>query len=269
MDNRAIGIFDSGLGGLTVLKAISEIMPNENIIYFGDSKRTPYGSKSKDSIIKFSIQDVKFLLKNNVKAIVIACNTVSSNAINQLREQFDVPFIEVIKPGALYSAKTTKNNIIGVIGTKATIESKAYEKEIKQINSDISVISKSCALLVPLVEEGNEWWNNKITKEIISYYLDDFKKYNIDTLVLGCTHYPLLINAINEVLNNKIILINSAGEVAKETKKVLENSNMLSKMRNGKIVLYTSDSIEKFIPLAKEILKDDNINVSKINIEEF
>jgi len=269
MDNRAIGIFDSGLGGLTVLKEINKIMPNENLIYFGDSKRTPYGSKSKETIIKFSIQDVKFLLTKNVKAIVIACNTVSSNAIIELKKQFDIPFIEVIKPGAAYSKKVTKNNKIGVIGTKATIESKAYEHAIKKENDKIDVFSKSCPLLVPLVEEGHKWWNGKITKEIIKYYLDDFTKKDIDTLVLGCTHYPLLIEAINQIVDNKIVLINSAGEVAKKTKLLLENKKLLCKDKKGTLHLYTSDSVLNFIPLAKEILSDDNINVNQIDIEQF
>jgi len=269
MDKRPIGIFDSGLGGLTVLKAIKKIMPNEDIIYFGDSKRTPYGSKSKETIINYSIQDVKFLLSKNVKAIIIACNTVSSNAIKQLKEKTDIPIIEVIKPGAYISTTITKKKKIGVIATKATINSKAYEYAINKIDKDITVYSKSCPLLVPLVEEGKSWWNNTITKEIIKYYLESLVNEEIDTLVLGCTHYPLLQDAINEVVENKITLINSAGEVAKEALTVLKNLKLLNTSGKGSLKLYTSDRISKFYPLAKDILEDNTIKVDKINIEEY
>ncbi|MBN2851219.1 MAG: glutamate racemase [Clostridia bacterium] len=269
MDKRPIGIFDSGLGGLTVLKEISKIMPEEDLVYFGDSKRTPYGSKSKETIINFSIQDVNFLLSKNIKALVIACNTVSSNAINELKERFDIPIIEVISPGVSLSTRVTKNKRIGVIGTRATVESGAYESSIKSIDKNMTVFSKSCPLFVPLVEEGQLWWNHHITKEIIRFYLDEFIAIDVDTMVLGCTHYPLLIDAINEVLEGRITLINSAGEVAKGASAILEDMNLRNFSHIGETYLYTSDSAEKFIPLAKDILQRSDIHAEKIDIENY
>lgn len=269
MDKRPIGIFDSGLGGLTVLKAVASLLPNEDIVYFGDSKRTPYGSKSKETIINFSKQNVAFLLEKEVKAIVIACNTASSNAIDELKKEFSIPFIEVIKPGSLVGAKVTKNNKIGVIGTKATIESNAYINNITAINKNFSVYQKCCPLLVPFVEEGKLWWNHPITLAIVKNYLDELLLQDIDTLVLGCTHYPLLLETIKKVVLDKVTIVNSAGEVAKTVYKTLETKGLLNKQGSGIISLYTSDSIDKFIPLASEILDNKELIVKKVNIERY
>lgn len=269
MDNRPIGIFDSGLGGLTVLKAVSSLLPNEDIVYFGDSKRTPYGSKSKETITNFSRQDVSFLLSKEVKAIVIACNTASSNATEELTKEFLVPFIEVIKPGSLVGAQVTRNNKVGVIGTKATIESNAYLNNITNINNSISVFQKYCPLLVPLVEEGKLWWNHPITSAIITHYLTELIKQDIDTLVLGCTHYPLLLEVIKKVVGEKITIVNSAGEVAKAVYQTLEDSKLLNNQGKGTISLYTSDSVDKFIPLASEILNNNELFIQTVDIERY
>ncbi len=190
---KPIGVFDSGIGGLTVVKRIANTLPEEDIVYFGDTARVPYGSKSNSTVIEYSIQDARFLMNKNVKVIVAACNTASSIAIEQLRKNFDVPVIGMIEPGAQLAVKETKNKKIGVIGTRATISNKAYSKEIKRLDPQILVFEKACPLFVPLAEEG--WIDHKATYEIAEEYLAELRDLKIDTLVLGCTHYPLLIQS--------------------------------------------------------------------------
>ena len=189
-----IGVFDSGVGGLTVAREIMRHLPNENIVYFGDTARVPYGSKSKDNIIRYSRQIINFLKTKNVKAIVIACNTASALALDVVREDFDVPIIGVVEPGARAALEATKSKKIGVIGTEATIRSAMYEKIFKGFDGDATVVGKACPLFVPLVEEG--FAKHKVTEEIIDYYLASFMDTDIDSLILGCTHYPLLRSRI-------------------------------------------------------------------------
>ncbi len=193
-NTAAIGVFDSGVGGLTVHREIMRQLPNENVVYFGDTARVPYGSKSKNNIIRFSRQIIRFLKTKNVKAIVIACNTASALALETVKEEFDIPIIGVIVPGARAAVRETKNGQIGVLGTEATIKSETYTKEIRKLMPEAEVIGKPCPLFVPLVEEG--FAKHKITEEVIDIYLSDMRKSEIDTLILGCTHYPLLRSRI-------------------------------------------------------------------------
>lgn len=270
MDNRPIGIFDSGLGGLTVLKEIMKLMPEESMVYFGDSGRTPYGTKSKETVIKYTLQNIRFLMNQDIKMIVIACNTVSAYSLEVVRNNFDIPIIEVIRPGAIAGIKNTKNKKIGVIGTTATINSRAYEKAISSIDNSIKVISKACPLFVPLVEEGPKWWEHDITYRIALEYLSPLKQADIDTLVLGCTHYPLLQKIISRVMGDEVKLVSSALEVAKVTKYIIEENNIARDPNIGSVYrYYTSDSVDKFEPLCSAILNRKITCAERADIEKY
>lgn len=270
MDNRSIGIFDSGLGGLTVLKEIMELMPGESLVYFGDNGRAPYGTKSKDTVIKYTLQDIRFLLNHDIKMIVIACNTASALSLDIIRENVTIPVIEVIEPGAKTGVMNTKNGKIGVIGTTATVNSGAYEMAIKKIDTSIRVYSKACPLFVPLVEEGPVWWENEVAYKIALEYLLPLKHEKIDTLVLGCTHYPLLQRVIASVMGDEVKLVSSAFEVARVVKNIIEKNGI---RRDEKIKsvyrFYTSDSVDKFEPLCSAILNVEINSAEKIDIEKY
>ena len=263
MDNRPIGIFDSGSGGLTVVDKIFRILPHENIVYFGDTARVPYGNKSKDTITRFSKEITKFLLKAKVKLIIVACNTASSLSLSALERSFSVPIIGVIKPGVEEALKESKNKKIAIIGTDATIRSKAYEKEIKILSPKAFVVQKSCPLFVPLVETN--WLNDRITLDVARRYLNPISKKKIDTLILGCTHYPLLKRLIKRVVGKKVKLIDSSTSVAKCAKKLLEKENMSGNNKKPKIKFFTSDNAENFIQLAK-IFLNKNIKAKKVTL---
>ena len=252
-DTRPIGIFDSGVGGLTVFSEVEKTLPREEIVYFGDTARVPYGTKSKETVTKFSVENIEFLMKHNVKLVLVACNTASSLSLEFLKRCFRVPIIGVIDPGAKNSVDRTRNNRIGVIGTSATISSGAYEKAIKKISSKMTVFSQNCPLFVPLVEEG--WSYKSVTFEVASTYLNSLKKKNIDTLILGCTHYPLLKNVIRKVMGNKVSLVDSAGEVAKEAKSILGAGGLMNKKPGEKKhKFFVSDEPEQFIRLGERFL---------------
>ena len=222
---QPIGVFDSGIGGLTVVKALVQELPSESIVYFGDTARVPYGTKSKSTIVKFSLENVEFLLRYGVKCIVIACNTSSSWALPTLRKYFKVPIIGVIRPGALAAVRKTRNKRIGVIGTNATIHSRAYEQAIHRLDPTIRVFSARCPLFVPLVEEG--WLNGDISRQIAVKYLAPLMQQRIDTLILGCTHYPLLASTLQQVLGPKVALVDSAEQTAAEVRGVLLGADTL------------------------------------------
>ena len=226
---QPIGVFDSGIGGLTVVKALIEELPSESIVYFGDTARVPYGTKSKSTIVKFSLENVEFLLRFGVKCIVIACNTSSSWALPTLRKYFKVPIIGVIRPGALAAVRATRNKRIGVIGTTATIHSGAYGTAIQRIDPRIKVFSHSCPLFVPLVEEG--WLNGSVCLEVAERYLQPLKRQRIDTLILGCTHYPLLASTIRQVLGPEVVLVDSAQQTVTEVRGALMSADALSNGR--------------------------------------
>lgn len=227
---QPIGVFDSGIGGLTVVKALIEDLPSESIIYFGDTARVPYGTKSKSTIVKFSLENVEFLLRFGVKCIVIACHTSSSWALPTLRKYFKVPIVGVIRPGALAAARQTRNKRIGVIGTNATINSRAYETTIQRIDPAIKVFSQRCPLFVPLVEEG--WLNGSISRQVAKKYLAPLTRQRIDTLILGCTHYPLLASTIHQVLGAHVALVDSAKQTAIEVRGVLMGTDALCDRRH-------------------------------------
>jgi glutamate racemase len=211
-----IGIFDSGLGGLTVAREIMKEMPEVPVIYFGDTARTPYGGKSKETIIKYALEDAEFLISKGAKILVVACNTVSAVAISALKEKYEIPVFEVITPAAKKAVATTKNGRIGIIGTRATITSKVYEEKIKNLSPEKKVFSASCPLLVPLVEEN--WLDRPETKSVARCYLQPLKSAQIDTLILGCTHYPFLKKIIQPKIGRKVKIVDSAEMVAKEVK---------------------------------------------------
>ena len=232
MDARPIGIFDSGLGGLTVVKEIRKVLPSERFVYFGDTARVPYGTKSKDTIIRFSKENVRLLLKFNVKLIVVACNTASSLSLPALSRSYRIPIIGVIGPGVDKAILLTKKGPIGIIGTRSTISSGVYQRLLKRRMPKVRVLSKPCPLFVSLVEEG--WINNEITRAVIREYLEDFKKKGVETLILGCTHYPLLKRLIGEYMGKGVNLIDSARETAYFAKAVLRDKGLLANRRHFK-----------------------------------
>ena len=243
MDNRPIGVFDSGIGGLTVLKEVIEQLPGEDIIYFGDTARIPYGTRSKETVIKYFLQSVRFLLTKDIKIIVVACNTASALALEEALKVFNVPMIGVIDPGAKAAASTTKNNTIGIIGTEGTINSQSYQRKLRKMLPNGEIIGISCPLFVPIVEEG--WENTDVAYITAQKYLLELKEHNIDSLVLGCTHYPALRYTISKVLGDNVTLVNPAYETAKATKKMLEEQNLLSQsIDGGKCNFYVSDDPE-------------------------
>jgi len=265
MKNKAIGIFDSGLGGLTVLKEIKKILPREDIVYFGDTARVPYGTKSKETVIKFSAQNAGFLTGLNVKMIVVACNTSSSFSLPALKRRYDIPVIGVIEPGAREAARATRKMKVGVIGTRATVSSGVYEREIKRINPEIRVTSEACPLFVPFAEEG--WLKDDITKRVAGRYLAPFKKRNIDAIVLGCTHYPLLKPAIRGALGKDVALIDSAAQTAKAVKRALEERGMrTSKNGMGKCRFYVSDEPGLFKKIGSRFLGSRIDGVKKVDV---
>lgn len=266
-----IGVFDSGVGGLTVAREIMRNLPNEHIVYFGDTARVPYGSKSKDTIIRFSKQIIRFLRTQNVKAIVIACNTASAFALDEVEQELDIPIIGVIKPGARVAAATTRNKRVGVIGTEGTVHSHIYDQYIRAQDSEITVYSKACPLFVPLVEEG--WLKDAVTEEVARRYLDELLDQGIDSLILGCTHYPLLRSMIGKIAGDEVNLVNPAYETAKELERLLKRKNLqnpgVKAPVNEPYRFYVSDAADKFGHFANSILPYDIETTIKINIEEY
>jgi len=265
---KPIGVFDSGIGGLTVVKRLSSVLPEENIVYFGDTARVPYGSKSNSTVIEYSLQDARFLINKNVKVIVVACNTASSIALKEIKENFTVPVIGMIEPGALAAVNNTRNGRIGVIGTRATINNKAYSGEIKRLNPKVQVFEKACPLFVPLAEEG--WINHEATKLIAHEYLDELRKKEIDTLVLGCTHYPILSEVIQEAAGENVKLIDSGVASAEVVKNELDRFNLHTNSQAvGHQEFYVSDIPVKFQEIAELFLSRPVKHVRKIDLEEL
>lgn len=266
MDNRPIGVFDSGIGGLTVLKEVVEQLPGEDIIYFGDTARIPYGTRSKETVIKYVIQSINFLMTKNIKAIVIGCNTASALALEEAREKFDIPIIGVVEPGARAAVNSTTNNVIGVIGTAGTINSKAYQRTMRKDLPMAEIIGVSCPLFVPIVEEG--WENSDVADVAAKKYLLELKEHNIDTLVLGCTHYPALRYTIGKVMGNSVKLVNPAYETAKVTKNLLKEKGLLNEnIEDGSHQYYVSDDPDKFRRIGGNIIRTQIGEVGKVNVE--
>lgn len=272
LDSSApIGVFDSGVGGLTVAREIMRQIPNENIVYFGDTARVPYGSKSKETVTRFSKQIVRFLETHNVKTIVVACNTASAYALDELEQEIDIPIIGVVKPGAKVAAEVTRNGKIGVIATEATIGSQIYTKYIKELNREVTIYGKACPLFVPLVEEG--LWQDPVTEEIARRYLNELIDIDIDTLILGCTHYPLIRSTLGRIMGEKVTLVNPAYETARELKEMLQEKKLLNeephRLGNNQYQFYVSDAADKFKVFANSIIKYGILSAKTVNIEEY
>ena len=269
--NAPVGVFDSGVGGLTVAREIMRNLPSEKIVYFGDTARVPYGSKSKDTVIRYSSQIVHFLREQNVKAIVIACNTASAFALEAVQDKLDIPVIGVIEAGARVAAEETKNKRVGVIGTVGTVGSGIHESYLKRLDPEITVIGKACPLFVPLVEEG--MWHDTITDQMAQRYLEGLKQQDIDTLIMGCTHYPLLRSTIQKTMGEHVNLVNPAYETAIELKNVLERESLANICEvdspSSMYRFYVSDAADKFKAFANAILPFDITMTQQINIEQY
>lgn len=268
INNAPIGVFDSGVGGLTVAREINRQLPRESVVYFGDTARVPYGSKSKDTIIRYSRQIVRFLQTKDVKAIVVACNTASAFALDTIEAELNVPVIGVVKPGAKSAIGDTRNKRIGIIGTEGTIKSELYTEYIHSIDPEITVIGKACPLFCPLVEEG--MLHDSVTYEIATRYLDELKEQNIDSLILGCTHYPLLRRTIREVMGEGVNLVNPAYETAVSLGEMLEKKGISADIHaKPEYAFYVSDDAERFKSFANSIMPFEIGEANRINIEEF
>lgn len=267
-DNRPIGVFDSGIGGLTVVKELTKRLPCEEIVYFGDTARIPYGTKSEIIVKRFSLEDSFFLLNMDVKMIVVACNTASAIALPILNKVLDVPVVGVIAPGARAAATYSKNKKIGVIGTAATIRSRSYRHEILECAHDVQIISQPCPLFVPLVEEG--WIEDEATYLIARRYLQPFLENGVDTLILGCTHYPLLKNVLRRIMGSAVNLVDSGVETARTVKEILESKHLLAE--TGRIPehrFFLSDLPYKFQNIAERFLERTIPHVHTVNFEDF
>ena len=269
--NAPVGVFDSGVGGLTVAREIMRQIPEERIVYFGDTARVPYGSKSKDTIVRYSRQIIRFLKTKGVKAIVIACNTASAYALEAVQAECDIPVIGVIDAGARAAVQATHNGKIGVIGTEGTVGSGIYTEVMKKLRPGIEVVGKPCPLFVPLVEEG--LLHDSVTDEIASRYLSELKGKYIDTLVLGCTHYPLLRSTLRRLMGDEVTLVNPAYETAIELRELLKEQglNRLSEepFEGDQYQFYVSDLAEKFTDFATSILPNEVRETKKIDIENY
>ena len=277
-----VGVFDSGVGGLTVAREISRQLPDENIVYFGDTARVPYGSKSQNTIIRFSEQIIRFLKTKEVKAIVIACNTASALALDAVKDEFDIPILGVVIPGARAAVEATKNRKVAfertlvrdmsvlLVGTEATVQSGMYTKVIQGMNPEITVIEKACPLFVPLVEEGFK--EHQVTEEVIEYYLESMRSTDIDAMILGCTHYPLLRSKIRAYMGDKIQIVNPAYETAMDLKCLLEENDMANDGTEGQhsnYSFYVSDAAEKFRKFANTVMPFDVPITNVVNIEGY
>ncbi len=263
---KPIGIFDSGIGGLTVLKEILRVLPKESTIYLGDTARVPYGIRSPETVTRYSFENARFLFSKNIKILVVACNTASAVSLESIQKTTSIPVIGVIEPGAKAAVSCTKFKKVGVIGTDATIKSNSYTKAIKTFDSDIEIFSLPCPLFVPLVEEG--WTDDSIAESIAERYLEKIANKGIDTLVLGCTHYPLLKKTILKVMGKKVKLIDSAIETAEEIRNILGVSSLM-KTDAGNAVreFYVTDSPERFVEVGEKFLGEKIDNILKIELD--
>ena len=264
-DSRPIGVFDSGLGGLTVANAIKEKLPNENIVYLGDTARVPYGNKSTFLVTGYATQITNFLLGENAKLIVVACNTASALSLPVLQSEFQVPILGVVIPGSQAAVHATRNKHVGVIGTIATINSNAYNQALRKIETSIQITAQACPLFVPLVEEG--WLNGPVPSEITASYLKSINVANVDTLILGCTHYPLLKPIIQDIVNDNTVLIDSAETVAEEVATILLEKKMsVNSSNKGLLKCFVTDSPIQFESIAERFLGYSLNNVQTVPI---
>lgn len=267
MSWRAIGIFDSGVGGLTVLRELTRVLPQEDTIYFGDTARVPYGTKSPDTVIRYAQEIAAFLTTRDIKLLVVACNTASAVALPTLRRQLSIPVVGVIEPGARRAVQVTKSGVVGVIGTAGTIRSSAYTRAIKRLNPNISVLAKPCPLFVPLAEEG--WTDNEIARLTAHQYLDEVREAGVDSLVLGCTHYPLLKKIIAEAMGPRVTLVDSAEEIARTVAEILREKKLLRPAaEQGNHHYYVTDVPAGFIRVGNRFLGGRLGDVYQVSLEE-
>ncbi|MBQ4160283.1 MAG: glutamate racemase [Clostridia bacterium] len=269
MDNRPIGVFDSGLGGLTVVKKLREMLPGEDIVYFGDTQRVPYGGRSKQTLLKYVTQDIRFLLSHDVKMIVAACGTASAVALPHLTDTFDLPVLGVLEEAAKSALSKTKCGKIGVIATSATVKSDAYKNVIQSISPETQVYSKACPLFVPLVENGH--LDSEVAHLVAEEYLEDVQDSGADALIMGCTHYPLLRNTIADVLGDGVSLIDVGEAMAKRVKGLLSEMDIASdKQTGGSCRYFVSDEVDNFEALGGLFLQSKIEGmVSKIDIDKY
>lgn len=264
---KAIGIFDSGVGGLTVLKEVAAALPQEDTIYFGDTARVPYGTKSPETVIRYSRQIASYLMHRDIKLLVVACNTASAVALATLQEEFPIPIVGVIEPGARAAVCATRCGKVGVIGTAATVASSAYTKAIKRIDPDIEVLTRACPLFVPLAEEG--WVDNEVARLTAEIYLKEFRDRGVDTLVLGCTHYPILKSVIGQVVGPEVTLVDSAQETALTVERILTERELLRpRGEQGNHHYYVTDVPAGFIRVGNRFLGGRLGDVYQVSLED-
>ena len=270
MDNRAIGVFDSGLGGLTSVREIRRILPSEDIIYFGDTARVPYGSRSRETLLKYARQDMRFLRSFDLKAVLIACGTVSTTALSELRAENDIPVIGVVEPTCRRAARATRNKRVGLIATAASIRSGSYERILADLDPEIRVFGKACPLFVPLVENGRVHPGDVVIETVAREYLEELRAFAPDTLILGCTHYPLLTEVIGGVMGAEVTLVNAGAEAAGELRELLREQSLLAETRAGDARFYASDRVQDFEQLAAMFLAEElPHSVEQIGIDRF
>lgn len=269
MDDRPIGVFDSGLGGLTAVAEIRKILPFENIIYFGDTSRVPYGGRSPEILLKYARQDVGFLRSFDIKAVVVACGTVSTTALPQLKAESDLPILGVVEPACRRAVKMTKSKKVGLIATAASVRSGQYERTIAAIDPAVEVIGAACPLFVPLVENGRYRVGDAVVEQIAEEYLAPLREAGVDTLIMGCTHYPLLTEVVGKIMGEGVELINAGAEAAWELKRTLTAADTLATEREGAYKLYASDITGDFAALAGQFLNDTVPAVEGVDIDQY
>jgi glutamate racemase len=267
MNSKPIGVFDSGIGGLTVVHALTQHLPHENIVYFGDTARVPYGPKSPQVVREYAAQDVDFLLSKDVKMVVIACNTVSAVALDVVQKHAKMPVVGVILPGAMAAVAATRKKRVGIIGTRATVNSNAYTNAVRQLDGEVQVFAQECPLFVPLAEEG--WIDHRVTEAVAKEYLFPLKQEKIDTLILGCTHYPILKKAITAAVDGSVILIDSGEAAAIEVERVLDEKGLRNPSdQHPNLQFYVSDIPAKFTEIGERFLGQRMGRVHKAIISE-
>jgi len=255
VDNRPIGVFDSGLGGLSIVSELRKLLPHEDIVYFGDTGRVPYGTRSRETIIKYAKQDIAFLRSKNVKAIIAACGTVSTNLPEDYPSGLDIPFCDILRPAVEAACRSSVSGKIGVIATTASVKSGAYGRTIRAVRPDAVVVENACPLFVPLVENGYIERDNKVTKLVAQGYLSPFRKETVDVLILGCTHFPIISGIIADMLQDQILLIDPGTEVAKKARSLLQEHNLFScRESEGHTDFYVSDNPSSFSQIASIFL---------------
>lgn len=271
MDKRPIGVFDSGLGGLTALRSLRRILPAENLIYFGDSARVPYGGKSRETLLKYARQDVRFLRTFDLKAILVACGTVSTTSLDVLQQENNLPIIGVVEPTCHRAMSVTKKNKIGLIATLASVRSGAYEAALKRLRPDVEVLGIPCPLFVPLVESGRFQQGDIVIETVAREYLEPLKNAGIDTLILGCTHYPLLSGIIGGIMGPDVTLVSASEEAAFQLKRLLKAQELQTDTEcPGKVTFYVSDRVEDFARMASIFLQEDlPCTARRIDIDQY